>query len=326
MKKVLVIYGPTATGKTNLAVFLAKKLNGEIVSADSQQVYSGMDIVTGKDLLLNAKEIKKTETLSVTVGKYTLYPYRFETVPVWLLDIVEPSQQFNLSSYITCAKGVIEDIFKRDRMPIIVGGTNFYIKSLLIGGETFHIPLNTKLRNDLEKKTVEELQQQFSTLDSEKFSHMNNSDKHNPRRLIRAIEVATYKDAGNIAESARGIDYEYKKIGLMAPFPFLFKHIDERVDKRVADGALEETRRLLHMYGREVIQQRQTGYTYLVDVIEGTRTIEEAVQKWKQLEHDVARKQYTFAKKDTEIQWFDIKNIDLPTIAQRIKSDIDHVL
>ncbi len=211
MKKLLVITGPTATGKTALGLELAEKFNGEIVSADSRQVYKYMDIGTGKD---------------------TTY---FQ----WGLDLVLPNQQFNASDFVVYAQKVLDDIWSRGKLPIIVGGTGLYIKELLYPSETLHIPPNQELRN--KKYDLKELQDQVQKIDPKKWEIMNNSDKNNPRRLMRAIEVA-----GKVASSFTPRN-DTLIIGLTAAKEVLGKRIEKRVDERIAVGMEKEKGKLAAM-------------------------------------------------------------------------------
>ncbi|NCS99922.1 tRNA (adenosine(37)-N6)-dimethylallyltransferase MiaA, partial [Candidatus Parcubacteria bacterium] len=132
MYKLLIICGPTATGKTRLGIELAKKFNGEIVSADSKQVYRGMDVGTGKDLPVSSK-------LQLSAQSFQLGYYEIKRVKVWLLDIVEPDYKFNVADYKKCADAIVEDIWKRKKLPIVVGGTGFYIKAIVDGIETMGV-------------------------------------------------------------------------------------------------------------------------------------------------------------------------------------------
>ncbi|RMD65757.1 tRNA (adenosine(37)-N6)-dimethylallyltransferase MiaA, partial [Candidatus Pacearchaeota archaeon] len=166
LKKIVLISGPTATGKTKLAVKLTKIFPALLISADSRQVYQGMDIVTGKD---HPPQIKLA-----------------------CLDILKPDEKISVALWRQCALKAIASAYSQNQLPIIVGGTNFYLKSLTSNIETITIPPNLSLRRILSAKTAVELQAILNKLNPTKLKRMNNSDRHNPRRLIRAIEVATY--------------------------------------------------------------------------------------------------------------------------------------
>ncbi|MBU0569753.1 hypothetical protein KKB40_03150, partial [Patescibacteria group bacterium] len=184
MKNALVICGPTATGKTSLALRLAKKLDGELVSVDSRQVYKKLDIGTGKDLPSGSKLKAKNSRLP----EY----YEVNGVKIWCYDLVEPTEEFSVGQYITIANVIIKDIETRKKLPILVGGTGLYIQGMTDGISTALIPKNARLRKLLEKKSAEELFEMLFKIAPAKATSLNSSDKKNPRRLIRAIEVAKF--------------------------------------------------------------------------------------------------------------------------------------
>lgn len=205
MKRVLVICGPTATGKTKLALALAKEFNGELISADSRQVYIGNDIETGKD-----KEI---------IGKEK----------IWLLDIINSNEDFSVSLWRKLALDAIKDILSRDKLPIVVGGSGLYIKALVQNLPDVDIPRNEKLRKS--NKSVSELFDYLKSIDSVKANSLNNSDKNNPRRLVRAIEISK----GSPFKAEGRPLYKYIQIGLTADSEYLKKKIRERVIERGLD-------------------------------------------------------------------------------------------
>ncbi len=219
MKNVLIICGPTATGKTRLALQLAKELNGELVSADSRQVYVGNDIETGKD-----KDIIENSGIKI-----------------WLLDILNQNEEFSVSVWRRLAQEAISDILVRGKLPIVVGGSGLYIKSLVQGLPDIDAPYNKKLRKELENKSATELFDYLKSINLKKANSLNNSDKHNPRRLIRAIEIAKEglpaRNAFSIADAGGGVSYV--QIGLIAPKDELIKRIKKRVKQRGLDASFE---------------------------------------------------------------------------------------
>ncbi|HUV72602.1 MAG TPA: tRNA (adenosine(37)-N6)-dimethylallyltransferase MiaA [Clostridia bacterium] len=314
MNKLLIIAGPTATGKTNLALKLACELEGEIVSADSRQVYQGMDIVTGKDLPLASKFKSQNSRLGIKTKKFQLGYYLFEKVPVWLLDIVEPDQKFSAADYCQLAWKVIEDIWQRGKLPIVVGGTGFYIKALLERIETIGIGPDWKLREELQSCTVAELQRILENVDPERSRRMNESDRQNPRRLIRAVEVALASQKGEIKNKKEKLGIQALDrliIGLMAPYPLLYQRIDQRVEERLKKGAEEEIKKLFdkeYNWGNSVLGST-IGYRQWQPYFEAKASKEMVVQKWKYAEHDYARRQMTWFKKSFRQfggKWFDI--------------------
>ena len=298
MKKLLIISGPTASGKTSLAFSLAKKFDGELISADSRQMYRKMDIVTGKEI--------------------------DEKIKTRLIDVVAPDEQFSVSHYYQLAWKAIEDIRQRKKLPIIVGGTGFYIKAVLDGIETMGIAPDWKLRGEFETLTVDQLQEKLKQLDAKRWDRMNESDRKNPRRLVRAIEVTTLsghpeRSEGSLA-NARIADKRRDSsatpqndisvlwIGLTVPNTILYQRIDQRVEERLKMGAVEETKELAKKYGWDIPSMTGQGYRQLRGFVEGKLSLEEGVKRWKFAEHEYARRQMTWFKKDKRIVWFDISD------------------
>src|SRR3989344_1102266 len=203
-KQLLVILGPTATGKTDLAISLAKKFNGELVSCDSRQVYMGLDIGTGK---LPGGRWKMED------GKWIV-----NGISIHLYDVVDPKTQYSVAHFVKDAGRVIENIRKRGKLPIIVGGTGLYLKALLYGLSNLAVPADKSLRKKLEKLSREDLQIKLQKISPEKWKSLNYSDRQNPRRLVRAIELEISSRRSPF-DHLRGdlADYEVLKIGLTAP-------------------------------------------------------------------------------------------------------------
>jgi len=302
MNKLLIICGPTATGKTKLALKLAKKFNGELISADSRQVYKGMNVGTGKD-------IGNSEFTGVN-NKYDLGYYDLSRVPLWLLDVVEPNQSFSVADYYQLAWLVIEDIWKRGKLPILVGGTGLYIKAIIDGIETIGIPPNQKLRSKLEKKLLTDLQNQLKELNLQKWNLMNNSDKNNKRRLVRAIEISIKYQVSRIKNNPKK-DSDPLFVGLTASQEALYKRIDERVEKRVKQGIIKEIQSLLNKgYNWDLYSMSGLGYKQWKEYFQNTEDAKTAIEKWKQAECNYAKRQRTWLKKDKRIIWFDITKTD----------------
>ena len=210
MNKVLIIAGQTATGKTSFAVELAKQFNGELISADSRMVYKGMDIITGKDR-------DKID------------------VPIWLYDLVEPDEPFSVSAWRQKALEAISDISSRGKLPIVVGGTGLYLRSLIENLNTLDIPKDLELRN--KNLSISELQKM---LKPELFAKLNDSDRVNPRRLIRYIEIAEYnKKTQRPPLGLRGgLGGRYLSVTLLCNPNYLKHRISARVHQRISNGAI----------------------------------------------------------------------------------------
>lgn len=310
MNKLLVICGPTAVGKTALGIKLAKKFAGELVSADSRQVYKGMDIGTGKDLPPNSRFTPINQALKTPArGKnYCLGYYLFDSIPVWLLDVVKPNYWFTAADYLHCTRLALKNILKRKKLPILVGGTGLYIKALVEGIDAIGIPPNWELRKKLENKDLKTLQEQFKTLNPQGWKKMTPSDRKNQRRLIRAIEIAQSQTPKTINRQPSTANH--LGIVLTAPYQILYPRIDSRVEKRVNQGVVTEIEELLKkgFSWNNSALGKTIGYQEFQPLFEEKESLAEVVQKWKYAEHAYARRQKTWFKKafSSQSAWFDI--------------------
>lgn len=318
MPKILIICGPTATGKTSFGLEMAKKYNGEIISADSRQVYTGMDIVTGKDIPLSLiKRGDKGVSSSIRWKNKFLKYYLIKGIRVWLYDVVTLDEPFNVSFWKQCADLVIRDILSRGKLPIVVGGTGLYIKSLTQHLSQIDIPPNPKLRARLEGKSADYLFNHLNRLDPFSSAKINQSDKSNPRRLVRAIEIALHTPPslrlregdqggelfkkGKLGEGLGGRYDEgvsYLTLALFAPKEHLYSMIDKRVEARVAAGAVDEAQQILKEFNHSLPSLTASGYRAFLDP--------DPLVSWKTREHQYARRQLTWFKKQPDITWFDI--------------------
>lgn len=341
MNKLLVICGPTAIGKTALGIKLAKKLNGEIVSADSRQVYKGMDIGTGKDIgnsklkiparfsRCSTRLIQSCFTRESQVGKqnskdYTVGYRLVEDIPIWLVDVCLPDEKFSVAHWVKFANLVIKDIWKRKKLPIIVGGTGFWIKALTEEIDSIGIPQDWKLRKKLSNYPIVKLSNLLKKLDPKKWRGMNKSDRKNPHRLIRAIEIARVKEQEQIKrkisqKKAIAAKCDILLIGLKAENKVLYQRIDKRVDERVKAEVEKEIKNLLKAgYSfRNSVLGTTIGYkewrSYIKNskhYFEESKLKEEVIQRWKFSEHAYARRQMTWFKKMSKIKWFEITKPD----------------
>lgn len=297
-KKLLVICGPTATGKTKLAIKLAKMFDGELISADSRQVYRGMDIGTGKDLPQNARlKIYDLRFKSNTIGYY-----RVAGVKIWGYDLVQPKEGFSAGQYAKIAQKVIANIQKRGKLPILVGGTGLYIKAVVDGFDTEGIESNIELRAGLSKKSIAELQEILRGQDPVKLASMNNSDLNNPLRLVRAIEVAQSQKP--VKKTAKP-DFDTLFIGLKMDKKDLSKVIRNRVKKRLQDGQQEEIQKLLSQNVSWGMQSMSSiGYGLWKDYFDGKSNLKSVKELWEREEMQYAGKQMTWFKRDKRIKWF----------------------
>ncbi|KKS77307.1 MAG: tRNA dimethylallyltransferase [Parcubacteria group bacterium GW2011_GWB1_42_9] len=280
LSKILVILGPTASGKTALSIKLAKKINGEIISADSRQVYRGMDIGTGK--------VTKKEMVGI---------------PHHLLDVADPKRVFSVAQYQKLANKVIADILKRDKMPIICGGTGLYIDSVIDGLILPAVPPNKKLRRDLAEKSVVEL---FAILKKLDPRRAKNIDSKNPVRLIRAIEIA--KQLGTVPTLKKSPQYDCLKIGIDPEPEILRTKIHDRLIMRLRQGMMAEVKKL-HSQGVSWQRLEDFGleYRYLARLLHpstgGKITKSEMID---QLEKEIvkySKRQMTWFKRDKKTIW-----------------------
>ena len=306
--KLLVVCGPTSTGKTTLAINLAKKFNGELVSADSRQVYKGMDIGTGKDLPKGSK---------IKLPWFQKYGYyEVNGAKIWGYDLADPRHEFSVFQYIKFAERIIADIIKRGRTPILVGGTGLYIKGVIDGIATASVPKNNQLRKNFEGKSPEELFEKLAQMDSLKAGQMNSSDKKNPRRLIRAIEVAMWR-INNVKKDKeiekKKKDFEVLMIGLTAPEKIISKRIILRVAERIKAGVKKEVQDLLKKHVTwEMPSMSSMGYRQWREYFNNKLSEKEVIKDWEGEEKKYVKRQMVWFKKDKRVHWFDITQSGFP--------------
>jgi len=288
-KPVVVIVGPTASGKTKLSIEIAKLMDGEIVSADSMQIYRYMDIGTAKPTIDERQNI-----------------------PHHMMDILDPAEQFSVAEYQKMAVDIISDIHKRQKLPIIVGGTGLYIKSLLY-------PMNfTDAYQDLEyRKQLQEtanikgrdyLYQQLKMVDPSTASRLHPNDV---RRVIRALEVyhITGKPMSHYSQNLKNMDFRYNTamIGLVMDRVKLYERINKRVDIMIENGLLNEVKNLLDKgYSRDMISMQGLGYKEIIDYYQGNLSLEEAIYIIKRETRRYAKRQLTWFRAQKGIKWINI--------------------
>ncbi|MBI2018048.1 tRNA (adenosine(37)-N6)-dimethylallyltransferase MiaA [Candidatus Daviesbacteria bacterium] len=298
MEKLLIIIGPTATGKTDLALFLANKFQGELVSADSRQVYKGLDIGTGK--------APSTGNWKIEDGRWIV-----NGINIWMYDVVDPSKQYSAADYVQDAGQVIKDIVSRGKLPVIVGGTGLYIKVLLDGLSNLQVTPNLNLRRELADFSVIALQQKLQQLDPVRWDKLNLPDRQNKRRLVRAIEI-TINTAKTRDWQGLKKEFDIFAVGLTAPRNVLYKKVDVRVLSRIDQGMIEEAD-WLHSNGLSFERMRNLGLEYgvLADYLEGVVTSKDDLIKSLQGKiHAYIRRQLTWFKKFNDVFWFDISEKD----------------
>jgi tRNA dimethylallyltransferase len=248
LPKIIVVCGPTASGKSDKAVELALLHNGEVISADSRQVYRGLDIGSGK-----------------------ITPEEMKGVTHHLLDVADPKEIFSVEDFIRLGEKAIQDILERDKLPIICGGTGFYIDALIYGSQFPEVAPNVELRAELEKVSLEDLQKKLEELDPERYESI---DIYNPVRLVRAIEIATA--LGKVPPVIKEKKYDVEFVYLDFPKEILTQRITQRLYKRLEQGVLEEAERL-HTEGVLYERMKQLGleYRYMAMCLLGEITYQE---------------------------------------------------
>ena len=304
MEKILVICGPTGVGKTKVALSLARKFSGQLISADSRQVYKGLDIGTGKEI---PKGFKIQD-----LGFKNIPYYTNGNIKVWGYDLVGPREEFSVVAFAEFAWNVIRRVWREGDLPILVGGTGFYIDAVINGLGTFGISKNDKLREILEKFTPADLYEKLAQLDPIKAGGMNASDKKNPRRLIRAIEVAQAKLSGKQNTSIRYINKKAVLfVGIKAGKEKQKKLIERRITERVKMGQEEEIGKLLDK-GVDWSDQAMSsiGYREWQGYFLGEKSKSEVIREWTTDEIRYAKRQMVWFKRDKNIVWFDSARVD----------------
>lgn len=292
--KIIVILGPTASGKTSLGIKLARVFNGEIISADSRQVYQDFDIGSAK------VENQKPKDRTAFQKKYGYC--LAENVPHWLIDVVDYKYKtFTVAEFQQMADKVIADIVKRGKVPFLVGGSMLYLDAVT-RGINFAPKANLKIRRGLEKKDLSDLVKQLKRLDSASVKYV---DLNNKRRVVRALEVCLSSGKSFTSFKKEEPKYKVLKIGIDWPRKKLYKRIDERVDERIKQGMVEEIKNLL---ARGISAKRLEAlgleYRFITKFIIGEiKTLDEAVQQLKYAIHKFVRRQLTWWRRDKDILW-----------------------
>ena len=276
--RVIAVVGATASGKTSYAIELAKKINGEIISADSRLVYKGMDIGTAKPTIDEMQEI-----------------------PHYMIDVVEPEYNYSVGLYVKEAKKHITDIISRGKVPIVVGGTGLYFRVLLENYDLPDVKPDYELRKELSSYSYEELLEMLTKLDEKAANSVEKNDK---KKLIRYIEII--KLAGKPLDLVRGVkekEFNVEWVGLNFPREILYDRINKRVDLMIEQGLIDETRKLLQKHGRISNITDTIGYREVLSYLDGELSLDEAKDKLKQNTRNYAKRQLTWFRKNEQINW-----------------------
>lgn len=289
--KVVVICGPTASGKTALSIELAKRINGEIISSDSMQIYKDMDIGTAKPTKEEMQGIKH-----------------------YLVDFVEPNKRYSVADFKKDAEKAIEEILKNGKVPIIVGGTGLYVDSLIYGIEYQDIKFDEKYRKELENRVeqegLESLYNEAKKIDPQAMEKISSNDQ---KRILRVLEI--YKATGKNkteqeAESRKnGVKYDYKVFAINMDREKLYERINKRVDIMIEQGLIQEVQDLLKKYDEFPTAMQGLGYKEVVEYLQGNISKEEMIDKVKMETRRYAKRQNTWFKKNKQTIWIEPQDL-----------------
>ena len=288
--KVIVICGPTASGKTALSIELAKKINGEIVSCDSMQIYKDMNIGTAKPT-----------------------PEEMQGIKHYLIGYVSPEERYSVSDYKSDAKKAIKEIIQKGKMPIVVGGTGLYLDSLIYEIEYQDIKLDEeyrkKLEEEVEEKGLETLYERAKQIDAKAMEKISPNDK---KRILRVLEIyhttGKTKTEQEIESRKKEVEYDYKVYALDWDRQKLYDRINKRVDIMVEKGLIEEVKQILKKYDTFPTAMQGLGYKEVVEYIEGKVTKEEMIEKIKMETRRYAKRQLTWFRKNKQTIWLNAED------------------
>lgn len=284
--KVIVICGPTASGKTSLSISLAKKINGEIVSCDSMQIYKEMDIGSAKPTVEEMQEIKH-----------------------YLVDFVSPEKRYSVSEYKEDASKAIEEIINKGKTPIIVGGTGLYLNSLIYNIQYNEMEVDLNYRRELEKEAeeygLEVLYNRAKEIDPEAMEKVSVNDK---KRITRVLEIynATGRNKTELEKKSRKeVPYNYLIFGINMERSILYDRINKRVDIMLEQGLIEEVKNLINKYSNMPTAMQGLGYKEVKEFLDGNISKEEMIEKIKMETRRYAKRQITWFKRIENIIWLD---------------------
>lgn len=284
--KVIVICGPTASGKTSLSISLAKKINGEIVSCDSMQIYKEMDIGSAKPTVEEMQEIKH-----------------------YLVDFVSPEKRYSVSEYKEDASKAIEEIINKGKTPIIVGGAGLYLNSLIYNIQYNEMEVDLNYRRELEKEAeeygLEVLYNRAKEIDPEAMEKVSANDK---KRITRVLEIynATGRNKTELEKKSRKeVPYNYLIFGINMERSILYDRINKRVDIMLEQGLIEEVKNLINKYSNMPTAMQGLGYKEVKEFLDGNISKEEMIEKIKMETRRYAKRQITWFKRIKNIIWLD---------------------
>lgn len=302
-KKIIAIVGQTATGKSDLAVFLAKKIQGEVISVDSRQVYKYLNLGTGK---VNVKPCKKNKKILC-----------YKNIPHYLIDVASPKKNFSVEQFQKLALKTIKKIFKKNKIPILCGGSAFYFYALIDGYVLPKVKPNYQLRKKLEKKEIQDLLKILKKLDLKTY---NQIDKKNKRRIIRAIEIIKKLKKRPKLEK-HPLPYPLLILGLKKNKKNLKKLIYQRLIKRLKQGMIKEVKNLKnkHKISFKRLESFGLEYRYLALYLQKKLKKQEMIEELTKAILNFSKRQLTWFKKDKRIIWIKNKKQALKLVQQFLK-------
>lgn len=300
--KIISVVGPTASGKTSLSIEIAKRYNGEIISADSMQIYKDMDVATAKP----TKE-------------------EMQGIVHHLIDNVNPENEYSVAQYVNDARNAIIDIDQRGKTPILVGGTGLYVNSLLDNVQFIESPVDEELRKRLNSLNTEELLHMLCEVDKESYEKLSVEKNH--KRIARALEIyyLTGKPKSVVDREAKSTPspYDAIKIGLNAnDRQFLYDRINMRVDSMIDMGLLDEAKKFLSM-NLSSTASKAIGYKEFIPYFNGESSLEECKDVLKMETRRYAKRQLTWFKRDKDINWFLIDLMGKDELTKKVFEVID---
>ncbi len=299
-KKIIAVVGPTAAGKTSLGITIAKEIGGEVISVDSRQIYRGMDIGTGKEPGEWVEhDIEKGGSIEQLYGARKRLV--IDGVVHWGIDIVDPDQVYSASEFKDYAEQKIDEIVSRGHVPVLVGGTGFWLKAIVENLDLGSVAADEKLREELGTQGVGYLFAEYKRLDPEGAQTI---DRDNKRKLVRALEVTklTGKPFSELKTSGEP-KYNVLTLGITHERDVLAERISTRVEQMVAEGLVDEVRGLREKYGCDIESMTGIGYRQVCRFLEGEDSLEEAIEEIKKDSRRYAKRQMTWWKRDGSIQW-----------------------
>lgn len=298
--KIIAVVGPTASGKTSLSIALAKQFDGEVISVDSRQIYKGMDIGTAKaEGEWIESEIEKGGSINQLFGARR--QFLVEDIVHWGIDLVDPDAEYSVADFKEYAQQKIADILQRGKVPILAGGTGFWLKVVIDDLDLSETPANLELRAELEAKTLGDLFARYKNLDPAGAEVI---DRKNKRRLVRAIEVSEVTGIPfSKHRSTPDSPYDVLQIGLHVEREVLKERANDRVDEMVAKGLVDEVRRLKGQYGCQIESMTGIGYRQVCAFLDGEVSLKHALEEVKADTRKYAKRQMTWFKRDERITW-----------------------